>query len=201
MCEDRQSAAEATMFSMLSMFLFPYFTFVETQPIFNVDVNPHVAFIIPWGLTYWDPMLPQEATDQQRHSTSWMKDPHSAPFLCNRWAWQILSLDASSLLLSHIVSGFRCSALFVLKFCLYFKTLPLVHHSDRIKTRRPDRCHVDFIATATSKEHRPQLLGGWNQGCVLLCLRGFPTPKLSFVRDLKADRASFSILLWLLITY
>lgn len=40
--------------------------------------------------------------------------------------------------------------------------------SDCSETWRPDRCHVDLIATATSKEHRPQLLRGWNQGLVSL---------------------------------
>lgn len=52
--------------------------------IFVCYVNPPHAVFISWGLTYWDPMVPQEATDEQRHSTSWMNDPDSAPFLCNR---------------------------------------------------------------------------------------------------------------------
>lgn len=91
--------------------------------IFVCYVNPPHAVFISWGLTYWDPMVPQEATDEQRHSTSWMNDPHSAPFLCNRWVWRTLGVDTLTRWLSYIISDLWCSSLFVLEVCLCFKTL------------------------------------------------------------------------------
>lgn len=66
-------------------------------------------------------------------------------------------------------------------FCFNYVLQPFfsICCSDRNRTRRPDRCHVDLIATATSKEHGPQLLRGWNQGCVSFCLSGFSSLLLS----------------------
>lgn len=60
------------------------------------------------------------------------------------------------------------------------------------RARRPDRCHVDLIATATSKKHRPQLFRGWNQGCVSLCLYGFSfsLPHPLYVHGLSVARVS-----------
>lgn len=81
---------------------------------------PHVVFI-PWSLTSWDPMVPQEATDEQRHGTSWKKDPHSAPFLCNRWVWRALSIHKLTDLLSYFVSDFWCSSLISSKLVCVLK--------------------------------------------------------------------------------
>lgn len=68
---------------------------------------------------------------------------------------------------------FDLSPLLCLCFVCILQPLFFVCYSDCNKTRRPDRCHVDLIATATSKEHRSQLLWGRNQGCVSLRLSGF----------------------------
>ena len=83
---------------------------------------------------------------------------------------------------------------FVLFFFIYYilQLFISIFYSGCNRARRPDRCHVDLIATATSKKHRPQLFRGWNQGCVSLCLYGFSfsLPHPLYVYGLSVAHAS-----------
>lgn len=166
--------------------------FMNVYLIFMVLFHLFHAVFISWGLTYWDPMVPQEATDEQTHITSWMKDPHSAPFLCNRWVWRTLSGDTLTLLLSYVLSDLWCSSLFVLEACLSFKILRFFLTQIAAK---PDGQTV-AMSTSSLRRQVKNIVHNYSEAEIKVAFSSahvdFPHPHCH-VSDLKAARASWSI--------